>query len=508
MPELFHVVDLFAGPGGLAEGFSTFTEPSGHAPFNVVLSIEREAAAHRTLRLRSFLRQFEGDIPTEYYDWLNGGGQEPDWADLYPSEWEDACAEALRLELGDPAHDTIVHEKVGLIASTAFRSVVIGGPPCQAYSLAGRVRNLGVEGYVPEEDRRHYLYEEYIGILELLRPDAFVMENVKGMLSSSVAGARIFDRVLDDLRNVGAPHAYDLFAIARSPSGGMTLQRAESHGDYVVRSERFGVPQARHRVIVIGLRADLAREIAADEAAPPPATLRHVLGGMPALRSGLSKDDDAVAWLRVMREQVGRVEEAVDGLDEPARSRMLDRLHGLGGNFAESAEPPPRESRGASPLPADCPASLRDFLTDPFLKVTTNHSSRGHMQSDLGRYLFASVFNDVMGAAPKAHQFPSALAPAHLNWETGKFSDRFRVQRWDSWATTVTSHISKDGHYFIHPDPAQCRSLTVREAARLQTFPDNYFFHGNRTEQYVQVGNAVPPYLARQIAAALWRALA
>ena len=151
---------------------------------------------------------------------------------------------------------------------------------------------------------------------------------------------------------------------------------------------------------------------------------------------------------------------------------------------------------------------LHAWYHDPALGGIANHVSRSHMREDLQRYFFAAAYARFNKRSPKIRDFPASLLPDHENAQNKEdvipFEDRFRVQVADRPSTTVVSHISKDGHYFIHPDPAQCRSLTVREAARLQTFPDNYHFEGNRTQQFVQVGNAVPPYLAAKIASSIY----
>lgn len=148
------------------------------------------------------------------------------------------------------------------------------------------------------------------------------------------------------------------------------------------------------------------------------------------------------------------------------------------------------------------PKALRLWLHDPKLGGVLQHESRSHMPSDLHRYVFAACYAHLHDISPDLTLFPPRLLPNHANVDAANipFSDRFRVQRAKLPSTTVVAHIAKDGHYYIHPDASQARSLTVREAARLQTFPDNYFFEGNRTEQYTQVGNAVPPWLAKQIA--------
>jgi DNA (cytosine-5)-methyltransferase 1 len=505
----FGVVDLFAGPGGLGEGFASPVE-IGHVPFRIGISVEKETSAHRTLLLRAFLREYRarhGVLPREFIDLHGSLISGVDWEAVDAPLWKHATEEARCLELGTDAAAEAIDHAIAALRRGFDDAILIGGPPCQAYSLVGRARAKGTAGYVREEDKRHYLFREYIRVLDRLRPAAFVMENVKGMLSSTVETRLVFEMLMEDLASLGTGrgHHYELRAI-RVIDGVARLGQALQPSDFVVRSELFGVPQRRHRVIIVGIRADLAA--GADNAGiTVPATLRTVadaIGDLPALRSGISRGlDDSISWR----------------FEVVAAARLLSDLYGwgnekaLGDAFAavaagiDVARPLPRS---AMTLPEDYGESdddLMGWLERPEIAAIAQHETRAHMASDLRRYLFAAVFGMTRGHSPKAVEFPLALSPDHRNWHSGDFCDRFRVQLSGEPATTVTSHISKDGHYFIHPDPMQCRSLTVREAARLQTFPDDYLFLGNRTQQYVQVGNAVPPYLARQIAALINRVL-
>ncbi|GLI94670.1 DNA cytosine methyltransferase [Methylocystis echinoides] len=502
MAATFGIVDLFAGPGGLGEGFASLVK-KGHTPFQIGISIEKEASAHQTLKLRSFLREYRvghGKLPSAYIDLHADQTSRPDWRAVDARAWERATQEARLLELGtEPATEAIDRAKASL-RRNFDDTIVIGGPPCQAYSLVGRARAKGKVGYVPEKDERHYLFREYIRVLDRLRPACFVMENVKGMLSSTVESRLVFEMLMEDLSSLGTRrgHHYELRAI-KVEKERARLCEARQPADFVVRAEELGVPQRRHRVIIIGIRSDLARRasgagIAVSEMAR---TVGEAIGALPPLRSGISRGrDDASVW----RHEVINAAKQLAGMCKGTDDRQLrDKCLSVASRLKDG---PPAVRAGAS-LPEGYGHSndeLARWLECPELRAIAQHATRAHMVSDLGRYLFAAVFGTVRGYSPKAADFPLALSPDHRNWHSGVFNDRFRVQLAHEASSTITSHISKDGHYFIHPDPMQCRSLTVREAARLQTFPDDYLFLGNRTQQYVQVGNAVPPFLARQIA--------
>lgn len=503
MPSSFGIVDLFAGPGGLGEGFASLRE-RGHTTFRIGISVEKEASAHRTLTLRAFLREYQarhGILPEQFIDFHAGLLPEPDWSVVDAKAWRLATHEARALELGTPAAARTIDAAIKKLRDDNDDTILIGGPPCQAYSLVGRARSKGKVGYVPEDDKRHYLFREYIRVLDRLRPAAFVMENVKGMLSSTVESRLVFEMLMEDLSSLGKRrgHQYELRAI-RVEGGKARLQEAARPSDFIVRAEEFGVPQRRHRVIIVGIRSDLVSRAACAEVVISGAarTVRDAIGAMPVLRSGISRgQDDASAW----RQEVTKAAKELAAIFRGKRdSHLRERFLSVAQQMAYGSA----HLRSNSCLPdgyATSNDALSRWIERPDLRAIAQHETRGHMVSDLGRYLFAAVFGDVRGYSPKAGDFPLALSPDHRNWHSGVFNDRFRVQLFDEASTTVTSHISKDGHYFIHPDPIQCRSLTVREAARLQTFPDDYLFLGNRTQQYVQVGNAVPPFLARQIAA-------
>jgi DNA (cytosine-5)-methyltransferase 1 len=278
--------------------------------------------------------------------------------------------------------------------------------------------------------------------------------------------------------------------------------------DYVVRAENFGVPQARHRVIVCGIRQDVFDRAGGMMHLRPmqPPTVGDVIGDLPVLRPALSYRGGGMHWLKsldqpLFRETVGELRRSSD----PTCRRVASAMERIRAELFGRLDVGPGAERLLMLRPDVGPRTLRGWYRDRPVHIVANHETREHMPDDLVRYLFMACFGREAGASPKLGQFPRCLLPAHRNINTSAmkdvpFKDRFRVQLAERHSMTVTSHICKDGHAFIHPDPMQCRALTVREAARLQTFPDSYVFLGNRTSQFTQVGNAVPPYLAVQIA--------
>ncbi|MDE1169856.1 MAG: DNA cytosine methyltransferase [Verrucomicrobium sp.] len=502
------VIDLFAGPGGLGEGFSSYSKVGSH-PFHIRLSIEMEEWAHSTLSLRAFYRAFTRRKPDDYYRMIRGEISLENLYEAWPFQRQQAEEEAWRATLGiTPAGE--VHRRIAAALNGAKDWVLVGGPPCQAYSTIGRARNRGIK----KTDVRVGLYREYLGIVARFRPSVFVMENVKGLLSADIDGS-IFQRILEDLRDPGGATGiiggkrYRIFSFSKEarsrPSGKSPEFKA---ADYIIECENYGIPQMRHRVILLGIREDLdVDQPSILLKSSKPCSISQVLQGLPRLRSGLSQsgEDNFEKWVTAVRgirthlssikrrggEKLAEtIEESLDGINRPQKDR--------GGEFV-----------------ACRPYTLHSEATwfiDPHMGGVANHSSRAHIESDLHRYLFSSCHAKSEGVSPNLQKFPDELLPDHANiFDQNKerfFNDRFRANPASQPCRTITSHIAKDGHYYIHYDPTQCRSFTVREAARIQTFPDNYFFCGSRTAQYRQVGNAVPPLLARKLANVVWKIMA
>ena len=297
------------------------------------------------------------------------------------------------------------------------------------------------------------------------------------------------------VKPVRTPLAYNLYALADYGNSrrkqSLSKWGLAARYSFDAKSTRYPRPASTD---IAWCRDDIKAEPASLRIEPEEITMWQAMQDLPPLRSRLSRKPDLVSGLgrRAVRKTPGF---------KPLRRSSPDIFRRYETMLASELN---HSCYGRRVCQNNEPALWNQkWFFDENLDGVCNHSARSHIAKDLWRYLYAACFARVHKSRPCSMTF-RFFVPAHKNVH-GKnskgeaiFADRFRVQVNHRPSTTMTSHISKDGHYFIHPDPAQCRSLTVREAARLQTFPDNYFFMGPRTAQYHQVGNAVPPLLARR----------
>ena len=412
MPDHLNFVDLFAGGGGLSEGFMR----EGYQP---VAHVEGDAAACNTLRTRMAYHWLVAAGKDDLYeDYLSGGISRDR---MYREVPRRVVRSVINQEIRP---DTLVqiYREIDSLLKGRELDLLVGGPPCQAYSVVGRSRDDG--GMVG--DKRNYLYKCYANFLEKYHPKRFVFENVVGLLSAKDQdGRRYFDAMRQRFHELGYRTTYSKLC-----------------------AKEYGVLQSRNRVILVGHREDVAATHPEPERWTPDVTVSEVFRDLPPLGAG--KGDV--------------------GPCQPLANASPWQVH----------------AGVSSSLPV------------------TWHQSRPNTERDLEIYRIAVTEWD-----ERHCRLQYGDLPAHLKTHRNRtsFLDRFKVVAGDlPFAQTVVAHISKDGHYYIHPDIEQNRSITPREAARLQTFPDDYYFEGvdarpSRTHAFRQIGNAVPVLLSRRIAA-------
>ena len=401
-------IDLFAGAGGLSEGFV-------QAGFQPLAHVEMNEYAAKTLETRTAYYYFkEKRRLGVYYDYLRGKISREKMLEQVPAE----NLSAVMCETMSDKTLPGLFERIDKILEDKGISkvdVVIGGPPCQAYSLVGRAQSSHMDRPM-EEDPRNELYKLYARFLKKYQPKMFVFENVMGIASAN--GGKTWKNVRAQLRRVG----YEI-----------DFKEQISHD--------FGVLQNRHRMIIVGWLKDSELSYPEFKNVKTKAIVNDLLRDLPCIQPGQRGEEY----------RLGEINEYL-------------RKNGIR-------------------TPED---------------VLTLHVSRPNKERDIEIYRRAiELWNDGHKRL-NYNDLPDELK-THKN--RNSFLDRFKVVEGDEpCCHTMLAHISKDGHYFIHPDIEQHRSITVREAARIQSFPDSYYFEGPRTAQFVQIGNAVPPIMARGIA--------
>lgn len=408
-------IDLFAGAGGLSEGFI-------RAGFYPIAHVESDKAACNTLLTRTVYHHLKETPDFEkYISYLKGEGfSRKELYNLLPDKKRKSV---INLPIGDETNEQIF-QKIDQLKGDKTIDLIVGGPPCQAYSLAGRSRDKDKM----KNDPRNYLFVQYAKYLEYYQPKFFVFENVLGLLSAKDKEGNSYLALMKELfRNVGYETEHK-----------------------IINAKDFGVLQNRRRIILIGRRGTKMGFYPEFEKWNPIVTVSEVLNDLKPLKAGT-------------------------------------------GNFFAT---PYNEYSG-------------DYLFKSHIRngldFTTQHIARPNTEQDKEIYRIA-VEKWNRGERLNYNELPERLK-THKN--TRSFFDRFKViPRNLPFSQTVVAHIARDGHYYIHPDIEQNRSLTPREAARLQSFPDDFYFEGmngrpSRTAAFKQIGNAVPPLMAEKIACSI-----